>query len=83
VIIVHISHTIASGNCSNMNNAIAGKMISDVSGLDDVSAAVAKELNATSKGIPLHKATLHAWGKFNKNEEKQEIRTDRHDANLP
>jgi hypothetical protein len=43
-----------------MNNAIAGKMISDVSGLDDVTAAVAKELNATSKGIPFHKAVLHA-----------------------
>jgi hypothetical protein len=43
-----------------MNNAIAGKIISDVRGLDDVNAAVVKELNATTKGIPPHNATLHA-----------------------
>jgi hypothetical protein len=55
----------ASGNCRSMNNAIAGKMTSDVRGLDEVNAAVANELNATSKGIPLHKATLHAYETFN------------------
>lgn len=58
--VFHVSHTMASGNCKSINNAIAGKMTSDVKGLDEVNAAVAKELNATSKGIPFHKATLHA-----------------------
>lgn len=41
-----------------MNNEMAGKMTSEVSGFDDVTAAVAKELNATSSGIPVHKVIL-------------------------
>jgi len=39
-----------------MNREIAGKMMSEVRGLEDVSAAVAKELNATRRGIPLQRA---------------------------
>jgi len=35
-----------------MNRDIAGNMISDVKGLSDVTAATAKELKATSRGIP-------------------------------
>jgi hypothetical protein len=50
--------TISRGNCKSMNNDIAGKIKSEVSGLEDMVAAVAKELNATSRGIPLHKAIL-------------------------
>lgn len=50
--------TISRGNCNSINNAIAGKIKSDVRGLEDTMAAVAKELNATSKGIPLHVAVL-------------------------
>jgi len=50
--------TISSGNCKSMNNDIAGKIKSEVRGLEDMVAAVAKELNATSKGIPLHIAIL-------------------------
>lgn len=53
-------HTIARGNCKSINNAMAGKMTSDVRGLEEVSAAVAKELKATSKGIPLQRAELQA-----------------------
>jgi hypothetical protein len=53
-------HTIARGNCKSMNNAIAGNMTSEVRGRDEVRAAVAKELNATSRGIPLHKVVLKA-----------------------
>jgi hypothetical protein len=45
-----------------MNNDIAGKMTSDVKALEEVSAATAKELNATSKGIPLHNVELKACG---------------------
>lgn len=41
-----------------MNNDIAGKIKSEVRGFEDMMAAVAKELNATSKGIPLHIAML-------------------------
>ena len=40
--------TIASGNCSSMNNEIAGNIMSLVNGFEDILAAVAKELNATS-----------------------------------
>ena len=38
----------ASGNSRSMNKEIAGKMISAVSGRDENTDAVAKELNATS-----------------------------------
>lgn len=40
--------TIARGNCSSMKTEIAGNIMSLVSGLEDILAAVAKELNATS-----------------------------------
>lgn len=39
--------TMARGNCNNMNREMAGKMISDVSGLSETYVAVTKELNAT------------------------------------
>ena len=42
-----------------MNNEIAGKMISAVNGLDDVMAATANELKATTSGMPVHNAMLH------------------------
>lgn len=38
----------ASGNCRSMNNEIAGNILSDVRGVSEVIAAMAKELNATS-----------------------------------
>jgi hypothetical protein len=38
----------ARGYCSSMNNDIAGNMMSLVRGLEDILAAAAKELNATS-----------------------------------
>ena len=50
--------TISKGNCKSINNDIAGKIKSEVRGLEDMVAAVAKELKATSKGIPLHRAIL-------------------------
>ena len=50
--------TISKGNCKSINNDIAGKIKSEVRGLEDIVAAVAKELNATVKGIPLHRAIL-------------------------
>lgn len=37
-----------------MNSEMAGKITSEVKGLSDVTAATAKELNATRRGIPLH-----------------------------
>jgi hypothetical protein len=40
--------TIAKGNCNSMKSEIAGKMISDVMGFSETSAAIAKLLNATS-----------------------------------
>ena len=40
--------TIVRGNCSNMNNEIAGNIMSLVNGFEDILAARAKELNATS-----------------------------------
>lgn len=46
----------ASGNCRSMNKEIAGKIMSEVRGFEDVSAAVAKELKATRRGIPLQRA---------------------------
>jgi len=39
--------TMASGNWRSMNSEIAGKMTSAVSGRDENTDAVAKELNAT------------------------------------
>ena len=50
--------TISRGNCKSINNDIAGKIKSEVRGLEDMVAAVAKELNATNKGNPLHRAIL-------------------------
>lgn len=41
-----------------MKSDMAGKMTSDVSGLEEVKAATAKELNATSRGIPVHSIIL-------------------------
>ena len=48
--------TISRGNCKSMNSDIEGKIKSEVRGLDDTTATVAKELNATTKGIPLQNA---------------------------
>jgi hypothetical protein len=36
-------------------------MTADVSGFEEVAAATANELKATSRGIPLHSAELHAF----------------------
>ena len=44
-----------------MNNEIAGNITSEVKGLDEVTAAVAKELKATSRGIPLQRAIFHDY----------------------
>jgi hypothetical protein len=44
---MHLLLTIASGNWRSMNSEIAGKMTSAVSGRDENTDAVAKELNAT------------------------------------
>lgn len=46
-----------------MNKEIAGKITSDVRGFVEMRAAVASELKATSKGMPVHSAVLHACGK--------------------
>ena len=43
--------TIANGNCKSMKRDIAGKILSDVKGDEDVKAAVANELNATKTGV--------------------------------
>jgi hypothetical protein len=43
-----------------MNSDMAGKITSDVKTAEEVRAAVAKELNATSKGMPLHNVVLKA-----------------------
>jgi len=53
--------TIARGNCRSINKEIAGNMMSDVSGFEEVAAATANELKATSRGTPLHSAELHAF----------------------
>ena len=50
----------ARGNPSRLNRAIAGKIMSDVRGFEEITAAVAKELNATRSGIPLQRARLPA-----------------------
>jgi len=50
----------ARGNCRSMNSEMAGKMMSEVRGVEETNAAVAKELNATRSGIPLHKVVLRA-----------------------
>ena len=42
--------TMASGNWRSMKSEMEGKILSEVSGASEVSAAVAKELNATSTG---------------------------------
>jgi hypothetical protein len=46
--------TIAKGNCNSMKSAIAGKMISDVKGFFEMSAAIAKLQNATSTIEGIH-----------------------------
>jgi len=48
IIAKHDNVTIARGNCNSMNSDIAGNIMSLVRGLEDILAAVAKELNATS-----------------------------------
>ena len=48
--------TISKGNCKSINSDIEGKIKSEVRGFEDTAATVAKELNATTKGIPLQKA---------------------------
>jgi hypothetical protein len=48
--------TICRGSLKSINSDIAGKIKSKVRGLEDTIATVAKELNATSEGIPLQKA---------------------------
>ena len=44
-----------------MNSEIAGKIMSAVMGFEEVNAAVAKELNPTRSGIPVHKVEFTAW----------------------
>jgi len=44
-----------------MNKEIAGKIMSEVRGFEDVSAAVAKELKATRRGIPLQRAIFQDY----------------------
>lgn len=46
----------AKGNCNSMNKLIEGKMMSAVSGVGEITAAVAKELNATSTVIYVRRA---------------------------
>ena len=58
IMLVNEYRTVSRGNCKSINNDIAGKIKSEVRGLEDTAAAVAKELNATSKGTPLHTAAL-------------------------
>jgi len=53
--------TIAKGNCSNMKREIAGKITSEVKGRVETTAAVAKEANATSNGIPVQRAIFPAY----------------------
>jgi len=53
--------TIAKGNCSNMKREIAGKITSEVKGRLETTAAVAKEANATSNGIPDQRAVFPAY----------------------
>ena len=48
--------TISRGNCKSINSDIEGKIKSEVRGLEETTATVAKELNATTKGIPLQNA---------------------------
>ena len=56
--IVKENRTVFKGNCKSINKDIEGKIKSEVRGLEDTMAAVAKELNATSKGIPFDTAML-------------------------
>ena len=44
--------TIADGNWRSMKREMAGKILSDVNGEEEVSAAVAKELKATKTTQP-------------------------------
>jgi hypothetical protein len=48
--------TIRRGYLKSINSDIAGKIKSEVRGLEDTIATIAKELNATSGGIPFQKA---------------------------
>jgi len=52
-----------------MNNEIAGNIMSDVRGFEDVRAAVAKELKATRRGIPLQRAIFQDYMGVSKSEE--------------
>jgi hypothetical protein len=53
--------TIAKGNWSNINSEIAGKIISEVRGRDEATAAVANEAKATRRGIPVQSVILPAY----------------------
>ena len=69
--------TIAKGNWRSIKRDMAGKMTSEVRGIEDVNAAAAKELNATStvaivrqsnqktldhvQGIPLQIVVFNAY----------------------
>jgi hypothetical protein len=44
-----------------MNKKIAGKIMSEVRGFEDVSAAVANELKVTRRGIPLQRAIFQDY----------------------
>jgi hypothetical protein len=57
---VWLGRTIASGFRRSINNEIAGKTTSDVSGVEDVKATVAKELNATRSGTPVPRTKFKA-----------------------
>ena len=50
----------ANGNWRSMKSEMLGNIISEVSRVDEVRAAMAKELKATRSGIPLHKVVLSA-----------------------
>jgi len=56
--------TIAKGNCNSMKREIAGKITSEVKGRGETTAAVAKEANATSNGMPVQRAIFPAYVKL-------------------
>ena len=67
-----------------MNNEIAGKIMSEVKGFELVMAAVAKELNATSRGMPVQRAILHDFDRKTISVERCKAHyTYRSNANLP
>jgi hypothetical protein len=52
---------VAKGNWRSMKSEILGNITSEVNGIDEVQAAVAKELKATRSGIPLPSAALNDY----------------------